>query len=272
MCRNVKNGREKRRKSVYQMPRQKYTYAQQQCVRSAGRLSQTTGMLRPHARVGVAVSGGVDSFVLLETMRIRQGIVPFPFSLMALHVNPGFAPHNHAPLAEWLAAKGVAGHLETTDHGPRAHSPENRKASACFYCAMLRRKRLFELCRTYGLTHLAFGHTADDLMATFFMNLCQNGRVEGMRMREPFFGGSLLVIRPLMLMEKKVVVKAARDWKLPVWANPCPSAGETRRAGIMDDVGRMTEGHTGMHATIRAGLVRWQMRLTGTGAEDNGLA
>ncbi len=244
------------------MPRQKYTYAQQQCIRSAGRLSQATEMLRRGARVGVAVSGGMDSFVLLETLRVRQGIVPFPFSILALHVNPGFDAASHEPLVRWLEEKGVAGHIETTDHGPRAHSPENRKTSACFYCAMLRRKRLFELCREYGLTHLAFGHTADDLVSTFFLNLCQNGRVEGMSMREEFFKGSLLVIRPLMLVEKKTIAKACRDWQLPIWSNPCPSAEKTRRASIMDDVARMTENHKGMRTKIRAALCRWQLERT----------
>ena len=244
------------------MAREKYTFAQRQCISAAGKLSHTTGMLGPGVRVGVAVSGGVDSFVLLEVMRIRQRIVPFHFSFMALHVNPGFEPESHAPMTAWLEEKGIAGHLEVTDHGPRAHSPENRNPSACFYCAMLRRKRLFELCRVYKLTHLAFGHTADDLMANFFMNLCQNGRVDGMSMREPFFKGLLTVIRPLMLLEKKQIAKAARDWKLPVWANACPSSGVTRRTGIMDNVERLTDGHKGMHNTIRAALCRWQMSLT----------
>lgn len=250
------------------MPRQKYTYAQQRCIRAAGRLSQITGMLAPHARVGIAVSGGMDSFALLEVMRLRQGIVPFPFSIMALHVNPGFDPRSHAPMAAWLKDHGVAGHLEVTDHGPRAHSPENRKASACFFCAMLRRKRLFELCREYNLTHLAFGHTADDLVSTFFMNLCQNGRVDGLGMRESFFGGRLTVIRPLMLVEKKIIDRAVRDWGMPVWANPCPSAGQTRRAGIMDDLARMTANHKEMNVKIREALLRWQTGLTLADAED----
>lgn len=251
------------------MARQKYTFAQKHCIGAAGKLSQTTGMLRPGARVGIAVSGGVDSFTLLEVMRIRQRIVPFPFSIMALHVNPGFQPRSHAPLARWLEERGIAGHLEVTDHGPRAHSSENRNPSACFFCALLRRKRLFELCRMYKLTHLAFGHTADDLVATFFMNLCQNGRVEGMFMREPFFNGLLTVIRPLMLVEKKQIIKAAKDWKLPVWANACPSSGLTRRTGVMDDVARLTGGRKGALNTIRAALCRWQTSLTVPEPEDN---
>jgi hypothetical protein len=85
----------------------------------------------------------MDSWVLIKTLAIRRGIVPFSFSLMALHVNPGFDPRNHEPMARWLEKEGIAAHLEVADHGPRAHSPENRKNSACFYCAMLRRKRLF---------------------------------------------------------------------------------------------------------------------------------
>ena len=241
------------------MARQKYTFAQQQCIRAAGKLSQQTDMLSPGARVGVAVSGGMDSWVLLKTLAIRQGIVPFSFSLMALHVNPGFDPENHLPLARWLEAEGIASHLEVTDHGPRAHSPENRKDSACFFCAMQRRKRLFELCRDYGLTHLAFGHNADDLVSSFFMNLFQNGRVEGMSMREPFFGGMLLVIRPLMLVEKSVIAKAAKTWGLPVFGNPCPSAGATRRTGVMEELESVWKNGTNTRRKTVNGLLRWQL-------------
>ena len=156
----------------------KLSYAQEVCVKAAGRAMQTTGMLEPGCRVGVAASGGVDSFVLLKVMQLRQRIVPFRFEFMALHVNPGFDPDNHRPLTEWLAAEGIAGHLEVSDHGPRGHSPENRRNSPCFYCARLRRKRLFALCARYKLTHLAFGHNADDLVSTFLLNLVQTGRVD----------------------------------------------------------------------------------------------
>lgn len=151
------------------MGKDKLTYAQQVCIRSAGKAMQRAGMIHPGARIGVAVSGGVDSWVMLEVLRRRQRIVPFRYDIMALHLNPGFDPANHQPLIDYLGRYGVAGHVEVTDFGPRGHSSENRKNSACFYCAMLRRTRLFELCRQYGLTHLAFGHNADDLVTTFFI-------------------------------------------------------------------------------------------------------
>ena len=241
------------------MSRLSFTYQQERCVRLAGKLMQTLDMIHPGARIGVAVSGGMDSWALLKVLQIRKRIVPFPFEIMALHVNPGFDPASHAPLLPWLENNGVAGHVETTDHGPRAHSEENRKRSACFYCAMLRRKRLFELCRQYSLTHLAFGHNADDLVSTFMLNLCQTGRVEGMSMKEPFFNGSLTVIRPLLLVEKKLIKRAVAQWELPVWANPCPSAGHSRRSDVMQDVENLCVGHKGRKKNIFNALERWQL-------------
>ncbi len=209
---------------------EKLSFAQKTCVTSAGKLMQQTGMLRPGARLGVAVSGGEDSFVLLKVLMLRQRIVPVKFELMVLHCNPGFDRDNHVPLTDWVARHGLPAHIEATDHGPRAHSPENRKNSPCFFCAWHRRKRLFDLCRSYRLTHLAFGHTSDDLASTFFLNLFQNGRVDGMSIREGFFGGELEVIRPLLWLSKETISRACRQWELPIWSNPCPSSGQTRRS------------------------------------------
>jgi tRNA(Ile)-lysidine synthase TilS/MesJ len=179
------------------------TYAQKKCISTIGMLMQKTRMLGPGARIGVAVSGGVDSFTLLKALAVRRSILPFPVEVMALHVNPGFTPESHWPLARWVEQEGLAAHIELTDHGPRAHSDENRKNSPCFFCAMLRRKRLFDLGAQYKLTHLAFGHNAEDLMVTFFMNVVQNGRVDGLSASEDYFNGRLKVVRPALFLEKK---------------------------------------------------------------------
>jgi len=236
----------------------KLSYAQQYCLRTAGKAMQKTGMLCPGARVGVAVSGGVDSFVLLKIMQLRQRIVPFPFEFMAIHLNPGFDVQSHAPLAEWLKQEGIAGHLEVTDFGPRGHSEENLRRSPCFYCARLRRKRLFEVCAQYGLTHLAFGHNNDDLVTNFLMNLVQTGKVEGMGMSEPFFNGALRVIRPLMLLKKSDIIRAAKQWGLPVFPNACPSSGKTARAGMMDALERLCDGDALRRRNVFNGVARWQ--------------
>lgn len=242
------------------MSRLTLSHHQNQCVRQAGKLMQVTEMIHPGARIGVAVSGGVDSWVLLQTLLIRQRIVPFSFEIMALHVNPGFDPQSHAPLIPWLAERGISGHIEVTSHGARAHSAENRRRSSpCFYCAMLRRTSLFRLCQKYNLTHLAFGHTVEDLASNFLMNAFQAGRIAGMSMKEPFFKGKLMVIRPLLLVEKPTIIKAARQWDLPVWANDCPSAGKTHRQSLMDDLGVFCQGHKTRKKNFFNALGRWQL-------------
>ncbi len=241
------------------MKRAKLTFAQTVCVKAAGKAMQRTAMLTQGARVGVAISGGMDSFVLLKTLLIRQAIVPFSFEIMALHINPGFDTQSHAPLVPWLTEHGVAAHIDITDHGPHAHSQENLRNSACFRCAWLRRKRLFELCKQYKLSHLAFGHTADDLVHTFFMNLCRNGRVDGMGMNESFFRGTLHVIRPLLLLEKKQVRVAAKQWGLPIWENPCPSAGNTKRSHMAESLQHLYGTYSDARRCISNALTRWQM-------------
>ncbi|MBU1248052.1 MAG: tRNA 2-thiocytidine biosynthesis protein TtcA, partial [Proteobacteria bacterium] len=151
------------------MSRIKLSYAQKTCVAATGKLMQQTEMVQSGARIGIAASGGVDSFVLAKVLLIRQRIIPFPIELMALHINPGFEPESHKPLLDWCAAEGLSAHIELTDYGTMAHTEANKKASPCFLCAWNRRKRLFELCKHYGLTHLALGHNTDDLVETFFM-------------------------------------------------------------------------------------------------------
>lgn len=235
-------------------------FAQKQCVAAAGKLMQQTGMLYPGARVGVAASGGMDSWVLLQVLLLRQRIVPFHFEIMVLHINPGFDPTNHAPLQKWVTEQGLAAHIEVSDHGLVAHSKENRRNSPCFYCAMQRRKRLFTLCQKYHLSHLAFGHNADDLVSTFYMNLHENGRVEGMNMCEDFFGGALKVIRPLMFVEKNTIRKAVKAWELPLWTNPCPTSSHTRRSEVLQDVMALCKDSPATRRHIFNGLMRWQFQ------------
>lgn len=237
----------------------KRSFAQQTCISKAGLLMQRSGALWPGCRIGVAVSGGADSLVLLKTLKIRQGILPFHTELFAIHLNPGFAKEDHLHLADWLANEGIAAHIELTDFGPRAHSRENRKNSPCFYCAWLRRKRLFELAAAYGLTHLAFGHNAEDLVSTFLLNLMRNARVQGLGANEAFFEGRLRVIRPLLLVEKKYILQAARQWHLPVWKNACPSSGHTARSQINDVLEAISKFLPDARRSLLNGLGRWQL-------------
>ncbi len=240
--------------------RKKLNFAQKTCLGSCGKLMQQTSMIHSGARIGVALSGGSDSWVMAKVLLLRKRIVPFDFEIMILHVNPGFDPDNHSPLTAWLGRRPVASHIEVTDTGPRAHLPGNTK-SPCFICSWERRKILFNLCNKYRLTHLAFGHNADDLAATFFMNLMQTGRVDGLSAKESFFNGKLTVIRPLLMVEKKFITNAARKWELPVWNNPCPSATTSKRAQVQDTLGVLYKQNRLYRKNIINALKKWQLDL-----------
>lgn len=244
------------------MERTKLNFIQKTCVSLTGKAMHQTNMIWPGARIGVATSGGADSFVLLQCLLLRQRIVPFPFEIMALHVNPGFNPIDHAPLLIWGQARGLSMHIAVSDFGPRAHSKENRKNSPCFFCSWHRRKLLFQLCREYRLTHLALGHTADDLVSTFLMNLLQTGRVEGLPPSQDFFHGSLKVVRPLILIEKKDILKAVKAWELPVWENQCPSAQKSRRSEMLPLLDKLTNGKSIQRKNFFNALKRWQLDLS----------
>jgi tRNA(Ile)-lysidine synthase TilS/MesJ len=234
------------------------SYTQKSCVSKAGKLMFESRMLSPGARVGVAMSGGLDSWVLLLALLVQKRKLPFDLELMVLHVNPGFDSSNHFPLLDWVERVGLPVHVEVSDMGPRAHSSENRKNSPCFFCSWLRRKRLFELMSRYRLTHLAMGHNADDLVQTFFMNLCYAGRVEGIYPRETFFGGEFELIRPLLWVDKRLITKAAREWDLPVWSNPCPSAGSSKRSDVDQWLEALWTGNKRIRKNIFSALMRWQ--------------
>ncbi len=241
------------------LKRKNLTFAQRTCIGKSGKLIQQTNMLCNKARVGIAISGGKDSWVMLQALRMRQKILPYPFEIMALHLNPGFSPEDHFPMARWLAERNIPSHIQITDYGPRAHSPENRKKSPCFFCSWFRRKHLFELCRRYQLTHLALGHTSDDLVQTFFMNLFKTGKVAGLSPREKYFGGKLLLIRPLLMLEEKTIKTAARQWKFPVTQTACPSSKTTQRSQTREWIKELTARNPLLHKNIYNGLRRWQL-------------
>jgi tRNA 2-thiocytidine biosynthesis protein TtcA len=134
-------------------------------------------------------------------------------------------------LSAQCRAMGLTLRVETTDYGLVAHSSANRE-NPCFLCARLRRKRLFEVAHELGCRKVALAHTKDDLIETFFMNICYAGEVSTMLPAQPFFKGLLTVIRPLAYAEEGLIRRFVRQKGLRTFPNPCPSAGRTTRTEI----------------------------------------
>lgn len=188
-------------------------------------------MIEDHDRILVGVSGGKDSLTLLHLLTGLKQRAPVSFELVPIHIDPGFEGSFSPLLKEYVQEHYGSLHVETTDHGITAHSPENRE-NPCFLCSRLRRKRLFELARENGCRKIALGHNKDDLIETLFINIFYAGKIGTMKPRQSFFSGKLDIIRPLSYLEGGHISRFSRQSGMPVFDNPCPSAGTTKRAEV----------------------------------------
>lgn len=186
-------------------------------------------MVDPGDRILVGVSGGKDSIALLWTLAERQRRSPIAYSLFPVHVDPGFEGSFAADLDTQCREMGLNLRVAHTDDGPLAHSDANRE-NPCFLCARLRRKRLFEIARELGCRKIALAHNKDDIIETFFMNICYAGEVSTMMPAQPFFKGRYTVVRPLAFVEEDIIRRFVGQKGLAVFSNPCPSAGRTKRS------------------------------------------
>jgi tRNA 2-thiocytidine biosynthesis protein TtcA len=173
-------------------------------------------------RIAVAVSGGKDSLSLLKLLNFRLGSVKESYHLLALHVQlgncSGYAPRQG--LEESFQAQGVEYSFEEATvlgEDDRASEEPN-----CFWCSWNRRKALFLAANRMGCNKVAFGHHADDVAQTTLLNLLYHGRLETIEPRVSYFGGKIIVIRPLVYVAEKELVRFARACGFPMEDVPCP--------------------------------------------------
>ncbi|MFO7495195.1 MAG: ATP-binding protein [Desulfobacterales bacterium] len=199
--------------------------------RVVGKALHRYEMLADGDRVLIGVSGGMDSLTLMWILQERRARVPIGYDIFPAYIDPGFGDGFNDELAGFCVSLGLALRVELTDYGLRGHSPENRE-NPCFLCSRLRRKRLFEVADEMGCNKLALGHNKDDIIETFFLNICYAGEISTMQPLQPFFGGRLEVIRPLAFADQGLIRRFARSQTFPRFATTCPSAKTSRRREI----------------------------------------
>lgn len=204
------------------------TYIEHEVRRLMGKAIHHYELIQDNDRIAVAVSGGKDSLLLLWLLRERLKRVPIHYDLVAVHVDPGFDTEGADRLEAFFRKEGFPYEILRTDHGLRAHSPENRE-NPCFLCARLRRTSLFKAAHALGCGKIAFGHNQDDFIETFFINICYGAQVAGILPKQPFFGGEVEIIRPMALIPAAKVLRLCQRLGLAVIPNCCPSAQKNKR-------------------------------------------
>jgi len=192
-------------------------------------------------RIALALSGGKDSCTLLDALLQRRGIEKY--TLIPVHVTPASdmdcgARADLPALRAWLDELGVEYHIVAAEEV--VGKPKRPNQSPCFYCAWRRRKALFQKAQELGCNKLALAHNADDVAQTTLLNLFYQSKLTTMYPCVSFFGGKLIVIRPLAYVPEKEIVRYAKEAGFPPPPPPCPTGHASKRE-LMRQVIRMVE-------------------------------
>lgn len=214
--------------------------------RQVGQAIADFGMIEDGDKVMVCLSGGKDSYTLLDILLQLQKKAPVRFELVAVNLDqkqPGFPEH---VLPEYLERVGVPFHIIEQDTYSVVSRVIPEGKTMCSLCSRLRRGSLYRYAEENGFTKIALGHHRDDLVATFFLNLFFHAKLSGMPPKLLSDNGKHVVIRPLAYVREDDIAEYADAKAFPIIpCNLCGSQENLQRKQVkkmMDAWERDTPG------------------------------
>ncbi len=213
------------------------------------------GMIEDGDRVMVCLSGGKDSYTMLDVLLQLQSRAPVSFSITAVNLDqkqPGFPEH---VLPDYLRSLGVDFHIIEQDTYSVVSRVIPEGKTMCSLCSRLRRGALYTYAQEHGYTKIALGHHRDDLVATFFLNLFFHAKLSGMPPKLLSDDGRHVVIRPLAYVREDDIEAYAGVKQFPIIpCNLCGSQENLQRRQVQKMMAQWERESPGRIETIARAL------------------
>ncbi|HEX7013814.1 MAG TPA: tRNA 2-thiocytidine(32) synthetase TtcA [Steroidobacteraceae bacterium] len=220
-----------------------------------GKAIEDFRMIEPGDRIMVCVSGGKDSYTLLDILLSLKRSAPVPFELIAVNLDqkqPGFPAH---VLPDYLTSLGVPFHIieQDTYSVVKRVIPEGK--TMCGLCSRLRRGALYRFASEHGITKIALGHHRDDIVQTLFLNMFFGGKLKAMPPKLRSEDGQHIVIRPLAYVAEQDIERYARARQFPlIPCSLCGSQENLQRVEIRNMLREWEKRYPGRTETIFSSL------------------
>jgi tRNA 2-thiocytidine biosynthesis protein TtcA len=183
-------------------------------------------MIEDGDRVMVGLSGGKDSWALLQLLDVLRQRAPITFSLVAVNVDSGYKEYKYDLIAKTCEARGWEYRIEHTNIGILIDDILDADQTPCSLCGRLRRGVLYRIAKQIGATKIALGHHADDFVETLLLNLFFAGSLKAMPAKLVSDDGANVVIRPLVFVGEEEARAYTKECELPVIGCCCPACGD----------------------------------------------
>lgn len=176
-------------------------------------------------RIAVGVSGGKDSYSLLQILEQLRRRAPIKYELVAVNVDAGFPGYRTAVIEEYLQQQGFEYRMQSTNAYQIIEEKRRPGSSYCSFCARLRRGVLYTLADELGCNKIALGHHLDDFIETLLLNQFYVGTLAAMSPKLAADNGRHTVIRPFVYVEEADIIAFTRANNFPVVCCACPVCG-----------------------------------------------